>query len=130
MPVSLGLMARQEVPMSVRRAIIEADLAGLNVTEFCGAHGVSRWFFYDLRRRHCLEGDVVLEPKSRAPHHPAGRTRADVEDAIVAKRKELDDAGLDCGAATIAFHLRDLPGVPSECTIWRILTARGQIVAQ
>lgn len=116
--------------MSLRRAIIEAETGELNVAEFCRTHGVSEWFFWDLRRRHRLEGDVVLEPKSRAPHHPAGRTPGDVEDAIVAKRKELDDAGLDCGAATIAFHLRDLPGLPSESTIWRILTARGQIVPQ
>jgi transposase InsO family protein len=123
-------MAREEVPMSLRRAIVEADTSELNVAEFCRSHGVSTWFFWDLRRRYNDEGEAALQPKSRAPHHPAGRTPADVEDAIVAMRKQLDDAGLDCGAATIAFHLRDLPGVPSESTIWRILTARGQIVAQ
>jgi transposase InsO family protein len=72
---------------------------------------------------------VVLAPKSRAAHRVANRTSAEIEDVIVAKRKELDDAGLDCGAATIAFHLRDWPGVPSESTIWRILKARGQIVS-
>jgi len=123
-------MARREVPVSLRRAIIEVEPAELNVAEFCRVHGVSTWFFYDVRRRHRVEGDAVLEPKSRAPHHPAGRTPTDIEDAIVAKRKELDDAGLDCGSATIAFHLRDLPGLPTESTIWRILTARGQIVPQ
>ena len=82
--------------MSLRRAIVEANTRELNVTEFCRCHGVSTWFFWELRRRYAVEGDVVLTPKSRAPHHPAGRTPADVEDAIVAKRKELDDAGLDC----------------------------------
>jgi transposase InsO family protein len=116
--------------MSLRRAIVEADPGELNVTEFCRSHGVSTWFFWNLRRRYAADGEAALTPKSRAPHHPANRTRAEVEDAIVAKRKELDDAGLDCGSATIAFHLRDLPGLPSESTIWRILTARGQIVAQ
>lgn len=116
--------------MSLRRAIVEANTRELNVTEFCRCHGVSTWFFWELRRRYTVEGDAVLTPKSRAPHHPAGRTPADVEDAIVAKRKELDDAGLDCGPASIAFHLRDLPGLPSESTIWRLLTARGQIVPQ
>jgi transposase InsO family protein len=122
-------MAREEVPMSLRRAIVEADTRELNVTGFCRGHGVSTWFFWDLRRRFAAEGDVVLKPKSRAPHHPAGRTPTDIEEAIVAKRKELDGAGLDAGAATIAFHLRDLPGLPHESTIWRILTARGLIVA-
>ena len=115
--------------MSVRRLIVELDPSTLNVTAFCREHRVSTWFFWDLRRRHAREGDAVLEPKSRAPHRPAGRTPAEIEEAIVAKRKELDDAGLDCGPATIAFHLRDLPGVPHESTIWRILTARGLIVA-
>ena len=122
-------MARREVPVSVRRVIIEADTAGLNVAEFCRGHGISTWFFWDLRRRYQTEGDAVLEPRSRAPHHPAGRTPIEVEEAIVAMRKDLDDAGLDCGPATIAFHLRDRPGVPHESTIWRILTARGLIVA-
>jgi transposase InsO family protein len=123
-------MAREEVPMSLRRAIVEANTRELNVTEFCRLHGVSTWFFWDLRRRYAAEGEAALTPKTRAPHHPAGRTSAQVEDVIVAKRKELDDAGLDCGAESIAFHLRDVPGVPSVSTIWRILTARGQIVAQ
>ena len=46
----------------------------------------------------------------------------------MAKRKELLETGLDAGAGSIRFHLRQLPGVPSESTIWRILTARGFIV--
>lgn len=116
--------------MSLRRAIVEADPTGLNVTKFCEQHGVSTWFFWDLRRRHARDGDAALAAKSRAPHHPHGRTPSDVEDAIVAKRKELDDAGLDAGPASIAFHLRDLTGLPSESTIWRILTARGLITPQ
>ena len=123
-------MGSVEVPVSLRRVIVEVDPAGLNVSEFCRLHGVSTWFFWDLRRRYRLEGDAVLTPKSRAPHRPAGRTPVEVEDAVVTCRKELDDAGLDCGAASIAFHLRELPGVPSETTIWRILTARGLIVPQ
>ena len=115
--------------MSLRRAIVEADSGSLNVTEFCRCHGVSTWFFWDLRRRHAREGDAVLEPKSRAPKHPAGRTPVQVEEAIVRTRKELDDAGWDCGPASIAFALRELPGLPHESTIWRILTARGLVVA-
>jgi transposase InsO family protein len=115
--------------MSLRRAIIEADPKSMNVTEFCRAHGVSTWFFYDLRRRHRLEGDVVLEPKSRAAHQPAGRTPLEIEEAIVRCRKELDDAGWDCGPASITDALAGLAGLPSESTIWRILTHRGLIAA-
>jgi transposase InsO family protein len=115
--------------MSLRRTIVEVDLARLNVTEFCREHGVSTWFFYNVRRKHAADPDAPLEPRSRAPRRVANKTSPEVEDAIVAKRKELRDASLECGPATIAWHLRDLPGVPSESTIWRILTARGFIVA-
>jgi transposase InsO family protein len=115
--------------VSLRRAIIEVDPASMNVAEFCRSHGVSTWFFYDLRRRHRIEGDAVLAPKSRAPHHPAGRTPLEVEEAIVRCRKELEDAGWDCGPASIRDALGALARVPSEATIWRILTHRGLIVA-
>jgi transposase InsO family protein len=120
--------------MSVRRLIAEIDLDGLNVTQFCREHGVSTWFFYDLRRRVALEGEAALEPRSRAPHRVANRIDGQVEDAIVALRKELTDAGLDAGPATIHWHLQHqalvVSSVPSESTIWRVLKARGQIVAE
>ena len=115
--------------MSIRRAIIESDPSTFNVTQFCRDHGVSTWFFWDLRRRHEREGDVVLEPKSRAARTVANRTSSSIEEAIVAERKRLSDLGLDAGPATIAFHLADVAGVPSEATIWRILKARGFIDA-
>lgn len=118
-------MAGRDVPMSVRRLIVEVSTDGLNVRRFCAEHGVSTWFFYDLRRRHLEEGDAVLEPKSRAPHTVANKTSVEIEDVIVAKRKELLGAGLDEGAESIWFQLRDRPGVPSVATIYRILKARG-----
>lgn len=114
--------------MSLRRLIVSVDPSELNVTEFCAAHGVSTWFFYDLRKRFAAGGEAALEPRSRAPGKVANKTPAAVEDAVVAMRKELVDAGLDAGAATIAFHLRDLRGLPSESTIWRLLKARGFVV--
>ncbi len=116
--------------MSIRRLIVEVDVSTMNVTQFCAQHGVSTWFFYDLRRRHELEGDIVLEPKSRAPRTVANKTPADIEDAIVAERKRLVDAGLDAGPESIRFWLRDLDGVPTASTIWRLLVARGFIVPE
>jgi transposase InsO family protein len=124
-----GFMAREEVPMSLRRTIVEIDPSTLNVTGFCAQHGVSTWFFWDLRRRVALEGAAALEPKSRAPQRVSNKTPVEVEDEIVRVRKELVDAGLDAGPATIAFHLRDLPGLPHEATIWRILSARGLVTS-
>lgn len=116
--------------MSVRRAIVAIDPATVNVTTFCKSHGISRQTFYAIRRRHAAEGEAGLEPRSRAPHGRPNRTPVEVEEAIVVKRKELDDAGLDCGAETIWTALDGVVGRPSVATIWRILTARGYIVAE
>src|SRR5690606_40663754 len=99
-------MVREEVPMSIRRAIVDLDVSTVNVTQFCAEHGVSTWFFYDLRRRFAAGGLEAIEPRSRAPRAVANKTSIEIEDLIVAKRKELLDAGLDAGAETIAFHLR------------------------
>jgi len=126
-------MTVKEVPMSIRRAIVEADLFGLNVTEFCRQHGVSTWLFYQLRRRYREEGEAGLERRRPIAKLIANRTPESVEDAIVELRKELDGLGLDAGAATIRFHFPAKLGpevaVPSEATIWRVLTRRGFIVS-
>lgn len=117
------------MPESVRRLVIEVDPDTLNVSEFCRQHGISTWFFWDLRRRH-HRGEEVLEPGSRAPHVVANRTSAAMEDEIVAMRKYLGDIGLDNGPATIGFHLRARHGdelVPSDSGIWRVLKRRGFI---
>ena len=111
--------------MSIRRAIVEADPSTMNVTLFCRTHGISTWFFWDLRRRFAAEGAAALEPRSRSPLHVANKTPVAIEDLIVAKRKELTDTGLDAGPASIAYALRDVPGIPSESTIWRRLVERG-----
>ena len=116
--------------MSVRRLVVEVDASTINVTEFCRQHQISTWWFYEQRRRFKAEGDVGLEPRSRAPHLIANKTPIEVEEAIVAKRKELADGGFDAGPASIVWHLRHLDGLPSESTIWRILSARGHITPE
>jgi transposase InsO family protein len=55
-----------------------------------------------------------------------------VEDWIVGKREELADAGLDHGASTIQWHMRQgqLPLIPAVSTIHRIMVRRGLVTAQ
>ena len=115
--------------MSVRRAIVEVDTRGLNVTEFCRQHGVSTWFFWDLRRRHAREGDAALEPKSRAPRIRSRRTPLEVEEAIVRHPQGTRRRRLGRGPGIDRCRPGICAGLPSESTIWRILTARGLIVA-
>lgn len=119
---------RRELPMSLRRAIAEMDVAGVNVAGFCRDHGISRDRFYTIRRRYDAEGEAGLAPLSRAPHTVANRTSPVVEDRVVTWRKRLADAGLDAGAETIRWHLaaEGIEG-PTVSTIWRILTRRGFI---
>jgi len=122
-------MVGRDVPMSLRRTVVEVSTDGLNVSAFCAEHGISTWFFYDLRRRFRRDGPSALEPKRRVPGVVRNKTGVEVEDAVIALRKELVDAGLDAGPATIAFHLGARGSVsPSESTIWRILSRRGFVV--
>lgn len=120
--------------MSVRQLIALVDPAAINVTEFCAQHGLSTSSFYRYRARLTAEGPAGLEARSRAPKRVANRTSDEVEDIVVSLRKELDDLGVDSGPATIWAHLPSvLPAdakVPSESTIWRMLTARGLITPQ
>jgi transposase InsO family protein len=122
---------RKEIPMSLRLAVAQVDVAEINVAEFCRDHGISRDRFYTIRRRYQAEGDAGITPRSRAPHTIANQTSPEVEDLIVALRKKLDDNGLDAGAETIKWHL-DAAGVdaPTASTIWRILKRRGFIIAE
>ena len=104
----------------------------INVAAFCRAQGISRQTFYQWRARYRAEGLTGLEPRSSAPKTAPGRTAPEVEDEVVALRKELEGAGLDAGAATIQWHLgrRGATAVPSVATIWRILVRRGFVLPQ
>ena len=113
----------------LRAGIASEDL---NVAAFCREQGMSRDTFYRWRRRYRAEGLDGLEPRSRAPRSSPARISGEVEEAIVALRKELADLGVDHGPSTIQWHLgrRGLRKVPSEATIWRVLVRRGFVVPE
>ncbi|MGH9187016.1 MAG: IS481 family transposase, partial [Acidimicrobiales bacterium] len=118
--------------MDKARFLIETHLrTSRPIAELAAAHGVHRSWLYKLLARYRVEGDAGLEPRSRRPHESPTRIADRHEDAIVALRKDLIDAGFDAGAATIQTHLaRRQDEVPSVSTIWRILKARGFVTPQ
>jgi len=134
-------MVRKAIPVDLRTAAVFVALEAaakdgqrVNVTAWCREHGVSRQAFYEWKAKYVEGGlDGLLEERSRRPHRSPRRTPAEVEEAIVALRKELVDAGLDGGPASIRFHLarrRLAYPPPAEATIWRVLTRRGFITPE
>jgi transposase InsO family protein len=114
------------------RYLVEAHvLEGRSVSELAAAHGVHRSWIYKLLARYRAGGYGALERRSRAPRSSPHRTPTEVVEAIVALREQLQVAGHDCGAATIAYHLAQEGGrVPSVSTIWRILKREGLVAPQ
>jgi transposase InsO family protein len=117
--------------MDVKLAAALAD-DHVNVREFCRRHGISPSTFYKWRTRFKVDGLDGLQELSRRPNRSPSLLSADVEDAIVAARKQLDDDGWDAGPDSVLDRLaRDgIAVVPSRATIWRVLRRRGLIVEQ
>jgi transposase InsO family protein len=108
-------------------AAVTGGLVGVNVTALCADFGISSKTFYKWRARYLAEGLAGLEPRSRRPHTSPRALPVRVEDQIVLWRKQLEGEGLDHGPATIRWHLEQAgtDPLPSEATIWRVLTRRG-----
>jgi transposase InsO family protein len=120
------------VAMSMAKVLIMAVVfEGRSLSEVARDYGVSRRWVQRLMRRYEREGEAAFESRSRRPHSNPRRISARVEEAVVAWRKKLTDQGLDGGAETIAFHLRQ-GGIdpPAVATIWRILVRRGFVTPQ
>lgn len=102
-----------------------------NVSAYCRSQKISRQTFYKYRRRFREDGLAGLEECSRRPGSSPGQTAAEVEEAVLRKRKQLIEQGLDHGAQSIVWALtRDEVKVPSPSTVWRILTRHGVITPQ
>lgn len=118
--------------MDKARYLVEAHvLEGRSVSELAAAHGVHRSWIYKLLARYRAGGYGALEPRSRAPRSSPNRTSAEMVEAIVSLREQLQAEGHDCGAATIAYHLAErFDQVPSVSTIWRVLRREGLVCPQ
>lgn len=118
--------------MGMPELIVQAVLVeGRSKSEVARDYRVSRRWVITLVQRYLAEGDAGLQPRSRRPHTSPQRTAVEVEEQIVALRKELDRDGHDAGAETIAFHLQQRHGhCPAVSTVWRILRDRGYVTPQ
>ncbi len=121
--------------MGMAQLVVTAVLVeGRPKAEVARTYGVSRRWVITLVQRYLAEGETGLAPRSRRPVNSPQQTVQAVEDEIVELRKELDRAGHEAGAATIAAHLQQRHGpdaaVPAVSTIWRILSARGFVTPQ
>jgi transposase InsO family protein len=122
-------MAGSVAPMDVRMATACAGAVG-DVAAFCRAQGISRKTFYKWRRRFAAVGIDGLQERSRRPRRCPGATSAQLEDAIVRRRKQLLEDGLDAGPETIRLMLlADGVAAPARATIARILVRRGLVLA-
>jgi transposase InsO family protein len=118
--------------MGMARYVVDAVvLEGRSVREVARAHGLSKSWIYELIGRFRAAGYEALEPRSKRPRSCPHETPRELVEEVLRLRRELDDAGHDCGPATIRYHLAvHHEGVPSRATIWRILKRHGLIVPQ
>jgi len=118
--------------MGMARLVVTAVLVeGRSKSEVARAYGVSRRWVHELVVRYQAEGEAGLAPRSKRPRGSPARISQELEDVIVALRKELAGQGLDAGAATIAALLdREHGASPAVSTIWRVLSRRGFITPQ
>jgi transposase InsO family protein len=119
--------------MSVVRVVITAVvLEGRSKSAVARDYGVSRVWVQKLVKRYHCGGEAAFEPRSRRPLSNSRRVvDEELEDRIVELRKQLTEAGLDAGAETIGWHLRQRgQRCPSVATIWRTLSRRGFVAPQ
>ena len=104
---------------------------GLTPSQAAARFGVSRQWIHILLRRYHQGGLDALAAGSRRPHtHPTALS-ATRRQEICALRRELLSAGLDGGAASIAWHMHQRHGTsPAISTIWRVLRQEGLVIAE
>jgi transposase InsO family protein len=114
--------------VSKRRLVITAVLAGSSQSEVARTYDVSQGWISRLMARYRAEGEAAYQPRSKAPKTRPGATPAATVELVLAQRKDLEAAGLDAGADTIAWHLEHHHHTAvSRATINRILARAGAV---
>jgi transposase InsO family protein len=114
--------------VSLARLVITAVVVqGSRAGEVAATYNVARSWVYELVARYRAEGDAAFEPRSRRPHTSQRVTPSATEQLILQLRDELTGDGLDAGADTIAWHLREHHHLTvSRSTIYRALRRHGR----
>lgn len=112
------------IPDHVRQEVISwpSDAPRGAVEEFCTRHGVSRAWFYKLRRLAQEHGELAMEKLSTRPARSPTRTPDHLTETLLAMRRELKTQGKDFGAESVlyALSIQGVPGLPSRATVTRI----------
>lgn len=118
--------------MVLAQMVVDAVLVeGRSLREVADSFGVSKSWVHKMVQRFREGGAEGLEPRSRAHQRNPRQMALEVEDRVVAMRKELVDLGADAGAQTIAIHLiRRHGSAPSVSAIYRALKRRGFIAPE
>jgi transposase InsO family protein len=105
--------------------VIAAGKDGVNISEVCGAYGISRKTGYKWLRRYRAEGAAGLQDQSRRPGHSPTQTLEAVEDVILALREENPA----WGARKLKRRLEDMgeTDLPAVSTITEILRRHGKL---
>ncbi len=113
--------------MSLARLVITAVIVeGRRPVDVARDYHVSKGWVSKLLARYRVEGDAAFEPRSRRPHSSPRRTPTATVELIIELRDELVLHGLDAGADTIVWHLRQRHQLTvSSATVYRILRRGG-----
>src|SRR6516162_2886773 len=94
-----------------------------NFRQMCAEFGITRTTGYRWWDRYQKQGVTGVEERSRRPHHSPGRTPRDIEQRVVAMRKDRPD----WGARKINYRLKEEGVSLPSGTIHRILLRHGLV---
>lgn len=112
--------------MAERREFVDLAMReGANIRQLCRRFGISPPTGYKWRKRFETEGIDGLQDRSRRPHRSPGRTRAEVEEAVLAERERHPAWGARKLRARLPHP--DSERAPSASTVGAILRRHGRI---
>lgn len=120
-------MAWKDVSVMSQREefVVLASADGANVSELCRRFGVSRKTGYKWLGRYAAKGSLGLLDLSRRPLEPAGRTSNEIEQRVLALRRQHPA----WGGRKLRRRMQDLKhvSIPVPSTITEILRRHGQL---